>query len=1367
MEALGALKCDAIVEIGPAPILTTLGQECLGSESATWCASLRRGRDDWEQLFDCVMTLHTLGVPIDMAGLEAGQPRRRLSLPTYQFQRERYWFNARPPQDISRENEAVGVHPLLGLQLLSPLPQAQFQARLSAVTPSFINDHQVNGTVLLPGTASLEMARAAARAVFGPGSHVVEDLVLRQAMIFDGEARRVVQTTVEPAEKGASRFRIQSTPEGSNADWTLHFEGQLRDGAQVTFPEQYESLAAIESRCSAPMSAEPIYATVREQGFEFGHHFRVLRTIQKGIGEALGEVELQTETSREAEAYNIHPVLLDGCVQTIAAALPSAKQEADRNALYLPVGVHRFRIFSKPGISCRSHAVVEETARQGVTAFRASVRLYHPNGELLAELEGIELQRVDPGALQRMAARRGVQPMHVRRWEPAALASRTEVESRQSAFVILSDRSGIGAGLASLLKERGNRCLLWEPHEVLATTDKAADMSLRCRQWREEFGNKFGVVDLRWLDTTEWQGSADQPLETPVSGTLAVLQAMLADLSDAQPRLWTVTRGGQPAGEVGSPLSPWQSAAWGLGWSAALEHPEFRHVRIDLDPAVNSDEIAALAAELSQDGAEDQVALRSGQRLVARLVRHTEPKEGVVPLVKDCYQLVARQKGAIDGLETVSAVRRAPESGEIEIRVEASGLNFRDVLNALDLYPGDPGPLGGECVGTVICVGPGVTEFSEGDRVMAMAPGCFASHVIARRELAHRIPPGFTSIEAAALPIAYLTATYTLDHLAQLKAGERILIHAGAGGVGMAAIQIALRSGAEIFATAGSPAKRSRLRALGVHHVLDSRSVDFADEILALTDGRGVDVVLNSLSGPFIDASFKATALGGRFVEIGKRGIWTPDQVERLGRKIRYHIVDVGTASDEDPALIGKLFARIFDEVAAGTLPGLPVTVFPLSDVSAAFRHMMQARQVGKIVVTHSSAPASAPTLVREDGTYLVTGGLSGLGLKVAQWLAERGAKHLVLVGRRGFTDEAKMALAAMRSGGATVETVKLDVADAPAVETFLDTLRAKSPPLRGVLHAAGTIDDGAIISQGWGRFAAVLRSKATGTQILDRLTRKDPLDWFVMFSSAASIVGSPGQANYAAANTILDVVAHERRRLGRPAQSINWGAWQEVGLSAGESMQERVRMGGLNPMTPRQGLSALETAMASNAIQVGLLNADWPKLIGRRNVEGTPPYFAALVGTKTETSVKTANTPGTAGQNLRELVAAASPSRRRGVVRNFVRDCSLHVLGQKDKKILDDQTPLRDLGLDSLLAVELRNALGRSLGTGLPATLLFDYSTVNALTNFLWTEVLGGSNKEEPGARASDEAPTGSAVLVNVTEMSDEEVERLLAAKQ
>lgn len=1369
MNALAALKCDAIVEIGPAPVLTAVGQECLSGDLTSWCASLRRGRDDWEQMFDSLSKLHMLGVPIDMTGLDAGYSRRRLSLPTYQFQRERYWFKARPPQDAVLEGDATGSHPLLGSQILSPLPQTQFQSRLSALRPSFINDHQVNGTTLLPGTASVEMAQAAAQAIFGPGFHSVEDLVLREAMIFEGETRRVVQTVVEAVEDGAARFRIESTIEGSNVDWMLHFEGRLRGGAKVTASDQYENLSAIAGRCSGPVSAESLYTAVKEQGFDFGEQFHVLRSIKKGRGEALGEVALRPENISEAEVYSIHPILLDGCVQTIAAALPQAERGTDRQALYLPVGIRRIRIFAKPGAGCSSHAVVEEGARQGINAFRASVRLYDASGNPLAELEGIELQRVDGDAIQRIAARRSAQTMHVRIWEPAQIGSETEA-GRETGYVILSDRAGIGAGLAKLLQEQGCRCLLWPPEKTSGQDYKTSDMKILCRQWRQEFGTSFGVVDLRWLDTPDWRSSDGQPSEKFVSesvvGSLTLLQAMVAELADAPPRLWTITRGGQPVGEAKSPLSPWQSAAWGMSWSAALEYPEFRHVRLDLDPAVDADEIASIAAELGQDGQEDQVALRGDQRFVARLVKYADTKKKTGS-VKQSYRLVPQQKGSIDAFTTLADTRKTPGPGEVEIKVEATGLNFRDVLNALNLYPGDPGPLGGECAGTIVRVGPGVNAFAEGDRVMAMAPGCFASHVIARGELTHRIPAGYTAVEAATLPIAYLTATYTLDHLAKLKSGEKVLIHAGAGGVGMAAIQVALRSGAEIFATAGTPLKRSRLRALGVHHLFDSRRTDFADEILTLTNGRGVDVVLNSLSGPFIEASFKATATGGRFVEIGKRGIWTRDEVKQLDRNIEYHIVDVGTTSDEDPALIAKLFSGFCDELSAGKLRDFPVTAFSWGDASIAFRHMMQARQIGKIVVTHELAPVAPvtpSTPVRTDGTYLITGGLSGLGLKVAEWLAERGAKHLALVGRRGVTDEAKATVAAMRSQGVMVETAKLDVADASAVESFLEALRSKHPPLRGVLHAAGIIDDGSILTQDWNRFAAVLHPKALGAQILDHLTRKDPLDWFVMFSSAASVVGSPGQANYAAANTVLDVLAHERRRLGRPAQSINWGSWQDIGLSAGDRMQERVRSSGLNPMTPRQGLSQLEAAMASDSIQLGVLNADWRKLVARRSSDVIPMYFSALAG---KISRKSNGAAAHKTQNLRDLVEAAPPSRRRSVLRNYIRDCAIEVLGQKDKGLLDDQTPLRDFGLDSLLAVELRNALSRSLNTSLPATLLFDYSTVGALTNFLWTEVLDGSTESDRSDAALAEVQTGSTVLMSVTEMSDEDVERLLAAKQ
>ena len=566
------------------------------------------------------------------------------------------------------------------------------------------------------------------------------------------------------------------------------------------------------------------------------------------------------------------------------------------------------------------------------------------------------------------------------------------------------------------------------------------------------------------------------------------------------------------------------------------------------------------------------------------------------------------------------AERRAPGRGEVEIRVQATGLNFRDVLNVLGLYPGDAGPLGGECAGEVARVGPGVRDIQEGDRVVAMASGCFASHVIARQELVQRAPLGFTAIEAAALPIAYLTAGYALEEAAQLTRSDRVLIHAAAGGVGLAAVHLALRAGAEIFATAGSGVKRAHLRALGVHHVLDSRDDGFDAEILRLTGGAGVDVALNSLSGTFIDASFRAMALHGRFIEIGKRGVWTHEQVVRLDRNIDYRIVDLGVVSEREPERIGRLFSRLMADVADGALPALPATAFALDQASAAFRHMMKARQIGKIVVSHPRA-APAP-LTRPDGQYLVTGGLSGLGLAVAEWLVARGAKHISLVGRRGpDTPDASAIVKRLTAAGATVNAAAVDVGDAEALGAFLTERRSAGPPLRGVVHAAGIIDDGALASQDWPRFERVLRPKVGGAQNLDRLTRADPLDWFVMFSSAASLLGSPGQANYAAANTVLDVIAHERRRIGRPALSVDWGPWAEVGLAASQSMKERLAATGLRPFPIQEALGGLEAAMNADAAQIGVVAADWTQLLARRDNDAPlSPYFANVAAARGRT---------------------------------------------------------------------------------------------------------------------------------------------------
>lgn len=1362
IRALAALRPDCAIEIGPQSALLTLTSEALGADAPVLVPSLRRNSPDWEQMLDGLATLYLEGANVNWREVGDRHANHIVDLPSYPFQRERFWFRARPRAAVRGAADRGADHPLLGRRLRSPLPQAQFESRLTADDPAFIRDHVVTGTVVLPGTASLEMALAAARTLFGPGAHAVEDLVLREAMMFDDAGARIVQTIVEPVQGGAAEFRIQSTAEGGEGDWTLHFQGRLRI-ARGAAPAA-ESIATLEARMSAPTDAEPIRTRLRAQGLDFGPRFRSVRTVRTGEREALGDVELPPEAADEVRAYGIHPALLDGCVQVVGAALPRATDEADGGALYLPVGVGRFRLFGAVGAKCRCHATVDRGARQGVGAYRATARVYDADGTLVAEVESLEVQRVSADALEKLAARRATEWLFERRWTEQPVEADP---GTRSAFVVLADRGGIGEALASALRGRGDRCVVQSVHE-------AADDRVLCRRWRDELTSAFGIIDLRWLDTADWDGAGgcdvEGALERPVSASLALVQAALEVCPDAPPRMWLITRGAQNVGSAGTPLAPYQAAAWGLAWSVAIEHPELRQACIDLDSAVDADEVAALAREVRQSGREDQVSFRNGRRWVARLARWDSTAGAAARALPpgESWRLVAAEKGTLDRLELVAERRRAPAAGEVEIRVGATGLNFRDVLNALGLYPGDPGPLGGECAGTITRTGEGVDGLSVGDAVVAMASGCFAGHVIARKELVQCAPAGFTTIEAAAFPIAYITASYTLEHVARLRAGEYVLIHAAAGGVGMAAVNLALRAGAEVIATAGSDAKRARLRSLGVRHVLDSRNVAFANEVLALTGGRGADVVLNSLSGDFIDASFRAAANGARFIEIGKRGIWTADQVRVLGKAIAYHVVDVGTTAEANPALIEGIFARLCDDLAAGRLPALPVTVFPVGMAADAFRHMMQARQIGKIVVTHENAPR-AP-IARPEGTYLVTGGMSGLGLRAAEWLAGHGARHLALVGRRGMTAEAEPVVRALRGAGVSVATFATDIADERAMQGVLARVRETAPPIRGILHAAGTTDDGAISAQSWARFAKLLHPKVTGLRVLGQLTRTDPIDWLVIYSSAASILGSAGQANYAAANAVLDAVAHERRRVGRPAQSVNWGLWRDTGLAGSAALQERIVAQGLTPMSTADGLLALGKVMQLDTAQVGVVIADWDRLVARRVASGArggvPAYFANVSGTF-RSDHSDAKVAAQSGPPLSELLAAAAPGRRAGIVRGFVRERALHVLGQKDSRTLDDRTPLGELGLDSLLAVELRNALGRALGTTLPATLLFDHPTVETLAEFLRTEVLGGASTTEQIEAATESAPTGSAVLAGIADLSDEEVERLLAARQ
>jgi NADPH:quinone reductase-like Zn-dependent oxidoreductase/SAM-dependent methyltransferase/NADP-dependent 3-hydroxy acid dehydrogenase YdfG len=938
-------------------------------------------------------------------------------------------------------------------------------------------------------------------------------------------------------------------------------------------------------------------------------------------------------------------------------------------------------------------------------------------------------------------------------------------------WVVLADRSGIGDRLIAGLRARGESCVVVRrtmdgctPDDGALTANplRAEEVKRTLRDAMTGPGIRFRVVYLWALDAPDDLGAAVEqgaPLQV-VSGALHLIQALSED-TEREARLWLVTRGAHRLATDPAAPAAAQAPLWGLGRTALQEHPELNCICVDLDPSTPDDAVDALLAEILAPGdGEGQVAWRGGQRHAARLVRWHERRRDAS---WGPAQLEKSKQGSLEGLKLRPIARRAPGPGEVEIAVRASALNFKDVLNALDLYPGDAGPLGSECAGTVVAVGSDVAGVRAGDHVVALAPGSLATTVIARADLVEPKPAQLTFEQAASLPVAFVTAAHALSTVGALRAGERVLIHAAAGGVGLAAVKLAQQRGAEVLATAGSAEKREFLRRQGVAHVFDSRSLEFKAAVMAATDGQGVDVVLNSLSGEAIEASLSVVTPGGRFLEIGKRGILTTEEVARIRPDIRYTIIDWSDVASVTPAAVRRHMNEILAAVETGHLSVLPVTIFPFDAAVAAFRFMAQAGHRGKIVLVHPEAQTEDAALpVRSDGTYFVTGGLGGLGLEVARWLGRKGARSLVLMGRRAPSAEATAAIAELARAGVEVSVVRGDVASRAQVEHAVAAIGGSQPPLRGVVHAAGVLDEGVLMQQDARRFARVMAAKVEGAWNLERATRHLPLDFFVLFSSVAGVFGSPGQANHAAANAFLDAFAHHRRARGLPAISIDWGAWAAVGAAVEEEALRRIARQGIGRMRPDDALSALEAVLADGAVQVVVASVDWTAFLTRMPGGRAPSLLRdAEHRTRAAGQATRASLP-VEGRFLAGLNAAA-PSKRHALLRDHIAERTRRVLGLEASQPIDPLRPLKEMGIDSLMAVELRNVLKTDLelNGGLPATLVFDYPTVDGIAHYLAREVLGFERAAGP---ASVSAPSG--VLSRVEQLTDEEVDRLLGER-
>ena len=1002
------------------------------------------------------------------------------------------------------------------------------------------------------------------------------------------------------------------------------------------------------------------------------------------------------------------------------------------------------------------------------------------------------------------------------------------VESPDSkCWLIVADAVGhsarVGAKVSARLREAG--------HNVtsLATAEPSA-IGEALLQLQRETGRVDGVLHLAGLKLPDKNSLPANDLahhEARCLTARAIAQA--CEQAKISATCWIVTSGAMasllPAASRGDGDGafdwPADATLWGWGRTLMNEATNAAVKLVDLPPNRAKDDVTdALARELMQPDDEAEIIFGlNGARFVPRLALVSQPNpastssaNGVVGKVagaggqpvKSGREFFTSQKqdvtmrlgfdfpGQLRNLRWELHSRVLPQHDEIEVEVQATGLNFRDIMYALGLLSdeaienGFAGPtLGLEFSGVVIAAGQDTVGFSPGDRVVGFGPSCFANRVITKSTALSHIPRGLSFEAAATIPSTFFTVYYSLLHLAQLEQGETVLIHGAAGGVGIAAIQIAKWRGATIFATAGSDEKRDFLHLLGVEYIYDSRSLAFADDILADTDGRGVDVVLNSLAGEAINRNLRILKPFGRFIELGKRDFYENTKIglRPFRNNISYFGVDADQLMSERPALTRRLFGEMMRLFEEGVLHPLPYHAFEAEDIVDAFRYMQQARQIGKIVITyhHDIVPthtvqaihasdvtqaaevlAARHLTLSQDATYLVTGGLTGFGLKSAQWLASKGAKHLVLIGRRGAaTDEAGAALAALEAAGVVVIAAACDVSDEPALAELLAEVKASMPPLKGIIHAAAVIEDSLIRNVTAEQLHRVLAPKVLGAQFLHVLTRDMALDFFVLFSSATTLFGNPGQGSYVAANAALESLATSRRSAGLTATCVRWGAIDDVGfLARNEKLKDALqhRMGG-TALHSAAALDELESMLLSGQSGLGVMELDW-RALARFLPTASSPRFSDLAKLGGDAQGEETN-----ADDIQRLLAELPDDALLATFIEMIKVEVAEILRASIDK-LDTHQSMFEMGLDSLMGVELAIALEGRFGVRLPVMALSESPTIAKLAARMIAQLRGtdAGNASANAAPPTQIQQVQQVVMQHAAGVSDESVEKFVS---
>lgn len=1304
-KTLQEIESQVILEVGSHPVLLPSIKEIISKSDIEiqTVHSLRRNNVDANWAESCLARLAIAGAALDWKRMTDGQ---RVDIPYYAWCREYYWSEC---QEAAADRLGLIVHPLLGLSMVSATPR--WRATINQNYLPWLPDHCIENNIIFPASAYIEAALAVHFQIYGTRQSILKNFEIHSPILIEEKINCDVEWSYNTETKKLEGSTVTCGDDDSDPVWHKHVSVEIL----TALPWPLDTATFFDPVAVKTFDKAAFYTMLADYGLQYGDQFQVVENIAVVPEGLWATLSLTAERASQSEQYAIHPALLDGAFQLIAAVV--FEHNADNEYAYVPVSAERI-IYH--GQSCMKLTAVVSVGVISSTQLIADVRLYNSSGHMVMSIDRLVCKAV-PRINRKKKFESFLYKENWRKADPLPLL----VDPQK--ILAVGDANQI-----KLFKSASEQYLLSVDDIVVPSVHDSLFFK------KEFMGINFGDYKAIAFFCPIGKEKTQIP---DIEQLLACVQAVPHfSAEEIWPRFCVITQcipTDNDSSSQGCSLN--QAALRGFARGIELERSDLRLKIIEFDAEATEAAYAAIGAEILHDDWEDHVLHHNSERFVARVIP-TPLKNEIATLIPLAGRqdisavLKASDTGSLEKLHYEVSKTRKPGKGEVTCQVLASALNFKDVLKAMALLPDSVvedtfygHELGMEAVVRISAVGEGVHNFETGKDYIVAAADCFATSFTAKSDTLFAIekPTFLSACEAATLPVAFLTAWYGLMHLAKLQANESVLIHSASGGVGLAAIQVAKMLGAKIFATAGTEEKRAYLRNLGCDHVWSSRTLEFADEIHFLTDGRGVDVVLNSLSGEAQAASLASVAPLGRFVEIGKRDIIENNSLAMrvFNENISFFSVDLDRLLKEKPQLIKELLVTMSGMIGKGDINPLPSTVYPAGKTIEAFRYLSSAKHIGKVVIDYTDLADVVgkekllpPPEIDAVSAYLITGGFGGLGLEIADWLIASGAKYLVLTGRNKTDNEVILnRIQTWRDAGITLEERYFDVADKTSLKSCLSEFGKNLPNIKGIFHCACVFDDALLENITPERLTVGFSAKAVGAQNLDVLTRHIPLDFFVLFSSVTTMTGNIGQSVYIAANEVLNQICENRRALNLAGISLNLGPIDGVGILARNQVAaDALENAGMKLLDIHEILHFLPDLIEQRWPQITIANINWETWFRVVPLVADLSRFTALhhlVGSLESTSETMLSLLSLPEENRLDFIVL----RLKSIIAK-----TLHL----QENAIEDNARLSELGLDSLAGVELQTGIRVEFGVEVSAMMLAKDDSIRSLAKKFYSQI-------------------------------------------